>query len=1291
MDAQSKNLGVGIHVDPAQIKAELDKIKQAIQEVFGATMSFDSMKGTVDAVQQAADEMKSIKRDLAAYQKAQDEDMTREEITLAKQASQEKIAIQKAYIDQAAQMNKAMTAENTIGNIPGGMDAKSRADMVAFYTDMQKQAKAVVPALEQVSASHQKVSNSVNQARNDILHLNEGLSGYAEGIKNLLAVQARWYGAKFVLTTVAQLPVDFVKMGLQYVKTIDDMNTAFLRWDATGGQVTPKMKSDVKGLTDAMQQVILQVPIGFKELGDVLDAFKSHGVPTATIEGMAKELGILGSSFKEIDMKTFSVSILGLFNVFKEQLPGVTDAEKIVSIIQMLLKAQESGVIRPEQFTKVAQYMGEMGNIAGLTVPQILALNIAITNTGVNASSAARLLSTFLLRLTQTKTQAALTALGIGVDMTKDFASQMDNILSQLKTKLGAGGGMQMAAVGFINTIAGAQGAKVLVPLLQNLNSINDLVQKITNSQGSLAAMNDVKVASISGQWELLKNTLMTVAKDVTFADTSMKGIVTTLLEMARGALYAIDPTLATSDAMMKLGTAGQATYGVARDLATIFSDLKTILAPLWDTFMSLTKAMADHVNILEALVALWAANKIGVMAFTAIISLMTNPMLNAAFATKSLSEALVVLKTAAMGSQLASLIGLFGTMAPLVGAAALATGGLGLAIYQINKEAKDAKDSITALTAETLKLSAGEIEANVNAQRMIVNTLQAEVDKNQDSASNAQINRINKLKDAQAQLNALMAAEDQAAKNRPVATEATPTKSTQPVIPDLTKRKSYMSEFLSATKEYHNALLSEQKSYFDEVMKFTEDFHKLGLVDDTAYYAQKKAKLTENYQVEISELLDEFAQIEAAYQKGMGEVQAGPNADKQKAAMDEKRKADLEQVNAKYIKAGSTYTTGMFGIDTDEILKNRQIMVSELQTNLDIQKTYLNEGLGTTQSAAKIQEMWTKQLYDTGGMNAKAYYDFLRSAADRNGEVQKTDLTKQYELHKRAREDEAALEGTTPERKRQLLNQQAEDDAKYQADIVKANEDTAQKIVQINIEMANSIEVIYANLGAKGAIGKALMDLGKDYNDMGKNIYTTTTNMLTGVENTTSDFLDASSTNFLNFKVFLQGLFTDISKSWSQMLTKMLMGQLTGGGDSGNSGIMGLFGKLFGGDFAGGVGSSNWFTSGAALSVNAYHSGGVVGFDHVAQRMVSPALFRNAPRLHGGLSPDEYPAILQRGETVTPKGQGQTVQHIYYINAIDTKSFAETVKRNPGAIVEVTNQNLKGNGVLRNTIRRVG
>jgi hypothetical protein len=57
-------------------------------------------------------------------------------------------------------------------------------------------------------------------------------------------------------------------------------------------------------------------------------------------------------------------------------------------------------------------------------------------------------------------------------------------------------------------------------------------------------------------------------------------------------------------------------------------------------------------------------------------------------------------------------------------------------------------------------------------------------------------------------------------------------------------------------------------------------------------------------------------------------------------------------------------------------------------------------------------------------------------------------------------------------------------------------------------------------------------------------------------------------------------------------------------------------------------------------LAALGFHSGGVVGEDAPGFRRSMPALaYLNAPRFHAGLAPDEFPAILRRGEGVfTPK-----------------------------------------------------
>lgn len=84
-------------------------------------------------------------------------------------------------------------------------------------------------------------------------------------------------------------------------------------------------------------------------------------------------------------------------------------------------------------------------------------------------------------------------------------------------------------------------------------------------------------------------------------------------------------------------------------------------------------------------------------------------------------------------------------------------------------------------------------------------------------------------------------------------------------------------------------------------------------------------------------------------------------------------------------------------------------------------------------------------------------------------------------------------------------------------------------------------------------------------------------------------------------------------------------------------------------------------------------HGGGVVGADAFGARTVPSLAFAGAPRLHRGLAADEFPAILQRGETVLTPGQMRAVaagggqrpivvqnEHHWHIAAMDSASFGD-------------------------------
>ncbi len=153
-------------------------------------------------------------------------------------------------------------------------------------------------------------------------------------------------------------------------------------------------------------------------------------------------------------------------------------------------------------------------------------------------------------------------------------------------------------------------------------------------------------------------------------------------------------------------------------------------------------------------------------------------------------------------------------------------------------------------------------------------------------------------------------------------------------------------------------------------------------------------------------------------------------------------------------------------------------------------------------------------------------------------------------------------------------------------------------------------------------------------------------------VEDTLVDMVSSGEISFSKIGDLIQSLEQDILRMFLREnvtgpIAKGLSGLLGGGsgGGSGGSGG-GIFGSFF----------SDIFSS-------LFHDGGVVGASSVSRRAVPAYAFAGAPRLHSGLMPDEFPAILQRGETVLPKNKktGSSPQIVMNITTANAQSFMDS------------------------------
>jgi lambda family phage tail tape measure protein len=187
--------------------------------------------------------------------------------------------------------------------------------------------------------------------------------------------------------------------------------------------------------------------------------------------------------------------------------------------------------------------------------------------------------------------------------------------------------------------------------------------------------------------------------------------------------------------------------------------------------------------------------------------------------------------------------------------------------------------------------------------------------------------------------------------------------------------------------------------------------------------------------------------------------------------------------------------------------------------------------------------------------------------------------------------------------------------------------------------------------------------------------------------------FFDFSKMEFKDWQDYVNAVLDSILKRLADTLAEIVTKQLTD--TSGGSWLGSILGAI-GGFFGSGSSSTSGTTSNSTAFT--FHSGGVIGSDSLPSRIVSPYIFANALRAHGGLMSNEVPIIAQKGEGIFTKPQMKALgakesgggDNYFAITAIDTKSFADVIDRNSQTIIGPIKKALKrGDQDLRNLLRK--
>jgi len=113
-----------------------------------------------------------------------------------------------------------------------------------------------------------------------------------------------------------------------------------------------------------------------------------------------------------------------------------------------------------------------------------------------------------------------------------------------------------------------------------------------------------------------------------------------------------------------------------------------------------------------------------------------------------------------------------------------------------------------------------------------------------------------------------------------------------------------------------------------------------------------------------------------------------------------------------------------------------------------------------------------------------------------------------------------------------------------------------------------------------------------------------------------------------------LRAMQRDLANFLAQASREYFIGAKTGMGTFGGGALGGIFDWIFKG------GTPDIYSPFYEAPVYNLHQGGKVGEGFIPTRMMPASLLENAIRLHTGLRSNEFPAILEKGETVYPKNE---------------------------------------------------
>jgi len=1127
----------------------------------------------------------------------------------------------KGFSDVTDQLTKMVDAINKISN-----KKFSNTGAKAFTTEVRALGSAIeklgtdqVRAINKMGVELDKALGSMKKLNDEArkskysnqLEMGWGFGSMFRDMEKMFQLQARWYLSRAVLFSTLEIPIVAIKSIGSYVLELDKARAELMRWGATSGRVTAEMGKDADNLVLQIRKATMQYPVMFKELKDSVESFVGAGIDSKVVAKMVPTIAQMQTAFKEIDFKQFSIALSGALNVFGGN--SLDQAKTFANIVDKIMKAQAVGIIRPEQFTVVLQYLSQIGKLSGFTLDQLLAMSVAVTDTGIKAQSASRMMRSFIIGLTSENTISQFAKIGIDIDRTIPIAQQFEKILSQLSEKMGKGA-PPAAWTSFLSGVFGKEPINNIITMVQNLDKYNKLQKDIEGSKGGMVAASQTMEAPISAQWQMFLNTLQNVGKELSGSTGSaLSTLVIWARDIANGMLVAADSTGKFSDQLIKLGPAGETAAFIIQHLRdSIRWLIEGLVVFSFTPFINKLKTLSITFTTIEALIVRVGAN-IGV----ALTRLFSNPLIVLVIGIEAITRAFNFLngemdkiekrdsifysslKTATMpdleknistySTQLKTLIDLDNKRKEFFDNGAVSIRGIkGKQFFASLSE--DEKKLLLQDGSESIKSKQDALRWKIAATRTEILSREREI------ALNKKTTDFDKNKDK------------------------------EKILPPQYE-KWEDSRIIAAAKQSYKNQLDNDKLYREGLLDNLDTQYKQAKISDEEYDLGKRKIVQDRFNYELLLINLEREQMKNLYSDARVHVMktkeqnVGDNKNKINA-LNEEENVTMEMLKKRSQELDLAKQKDTNNIDINLFNKRKSQTIEFAEFERKINNQVADDLFAAKKAQVDEAIRLAKDEYDHYNINASKYISLVLNniEKEKQAEIEKNKSIAN-EAHKILT---VKMQFANSNEKEKLLKEDSLIEKKQNADDIKANEEALKKISDFKIKTKDDMRIEYEKNGIFGVSKKSLGSIVGQMTSTGEQIKQLWTDVAQSMSQSFQDFfIDALDGKMKSVTDYFKGFFRSIYSSIAAIASQRIAGS-----------IINSFG----------------FTNASVK-----HAGGIVG-NAGRMSLIPSATFIGAPRLHNGLAGDEFPAILQKGETVIPKGGTSQKIKIELINQSNQK-----------------------------------